>query len=305
MALFKESINCWSDWGRVYQSIPAFCDLAQAILKKENLPLYNLEHLTPGTNAVFKVGEYVIKIFAPTESGIDQSSDLKTEIFSINRAKSLGVLTPKIIAVGFIEDSYRFDYIITEYIESKLFHDFSSDMSNCEKLLFGRKLREITDTLNTSCESFNSLDIILDKERNVRWNRYQDSFKEERLSYITGYDYGNRVFVHGDLCSDNILISQKGDIYIIDFADSVVAPICYEHGHIAVELFDFTRSYTKGFFGDCSVEELTDICFNGLLIHDFGADIIKEHVGDELGFHTLEELYKQIKGKIYASISNS
>jgi hypothetical protein len=65
MQIFTEQINSWDDWGKLFQSIPAFTPLVERIFHKENLPLANIENLHPGTNAVFRVGEYVIKIFAP------------------------------------------------------------------------------------------------------------------------------------------------------------------------------------------------------------------------------------------------
>ena len=62
MSLFTAQINNWDDWGKLFQSISAFTPLVEHIFHKENLPYANIENLKPGTNAVFKVGEYVIKI---------------------------------------------------------------------------------------------------------------------------------------------------------------------------------------------------------------------------------------------------
>jgi len=103
MRLFTGQITNWDEWGNIYQSLPAFASLTEHIFQKENLPLAQIENLTPGTNAVFKVGEYVVKIFAPNESGIDQSLDLQTELFATARANVLGVSAPKLITHGFIE----------------------------------------------------------------------------------------------------------------------------------------------------------------------------------------------------------
>ena len=116
MNVFTAKINNWDDWGRIFQSIPTFSPLVEYILQKENLPPAEIENLTPGTNAVFRVGKYVIKIFAPAESGIDQTLDLHTELFSTRRANELGVAAPKLITDGYVDDKYRFGYMITEYI---------------------------------------------------------------------------------------------------------------------------------------------------------------------------------------------
>ena len=59
-ALFTEAVESWRDWGRVYQSIPAFTPLAKEIFRREGLPWQPLSPLTPGTNGVFRSGELVV-----------------------------------------------------------------------------------------------------------------------------------------------------------------------------------------------------------------------------------------------------
>ena len=52
--LFSETIQNWDDWGRVFQSIPAFTPLVREIFRREGLPFAPLQNLTPGTNGVFR-----------------------------------------------------------------------------------------------------------------------------------------------------------------------------------------------------------------------------------------------------------
>jgi thiamine kinase-like enzyme len=298
MSLFTEQINSWQDWGRVFQSISAFTPLVEHIMDKENLTPAKIENLTPGTNAVFKVGSYIVKIFAPAESGIDQTPDLQTELFAVQRANEIGVSAPKLTADGFVEDKYRFAYIITEYIEGVEFTEAVKVMTDEQKIIIGRKLRGVTDKMNTPCKPFNSIDVINDKGRYRRWDKYPERFKAERLAYLQSRNYGEKVFVHGDLCGDNILLTPDGDIYIIDFADAVLAPIVYEHALVAVELFDLNKALLQGYFGIHSSDELTEICFEGLLIHDFGGDIAEQHIGRPDELQCLEDLRRKLKLKI-------
>ena len=298
MRLFTEEINNWQDWSRLFQSIPAFKQMVEHILDKENLPHVKIENLTPGTNAVFKAGSYVIKIFAPAESGIDQTLDLQTELFAVRRANETGVATPKMIADGFVQDKYHFAYMITEYVEGAEFTEAVRGMTDAEKITVGRKLRAVTDKMNTPCEPFNGIDVIKDKGRYHRWDKYPESFKEERLAYIQTHDYGEKVFVHGDLCGDNILITPQGDLNIIDFADAVYAPKVYEHALVVVELFDLDPALLQGYFGDCPMDELIEVCFDGLLIHDFGGDVVEQHIGKQDAFLVLDDLRKELKQKI-------
>ncbi len=297
MSLFIEQINNWSDWGKVYQSISAFAPLVRFILQTEGLREADIERLTPGTNAVFKVGECVIKIFAPPESGFDQTIDLQTELFAMKRAKKLGIDAPKLIASGFVEDKYRFAYMITEYIAGREFCDVITSMTDGEKRAIGVKLRQITDKMNVPCEPFNRIDVIADKERSRRWDKYSASFKAERLSYINERKLGELVFVHGDLCGDNILVKDD-ELYIIDFADAVLAPKNYEHALITAELFDFDPALMGGFFGDFEIDDMTNLCLDGLLIHDFGGDIITHRFGSSDRFSCLDDLKKRIRDRI-------
>lgn len=299
MHLFSEQINNWNDWGNVFQLIPVFSPLVEHILAKEKLPVERIENLTPGTNAVFKAGCYVVKVFAPAESGIDQTLDLQTELFATARANKIGVSAPKMVAHGFVQDKYRFAYMITEYVEGIEFADAVKFMSDDEKIEIGRKLRITTDKMNTACEPFNGINVIEDKGRHQRWDkRYSEHFKAERVIYIKSYNYSDDVFVHGDLCGDNILLTPQGELFIIDFADAVLAPLIYEHALVAVELFDLDPPLLRGYFGEFTANELTDICFNGLLIHDFGGDVVERHIEEPAKITSLnimqERLYKMI-----------
>lgn len=35
---------------------------------------------------------------------------------------------------------------------------------------------------------------------------------------VKNYDVSNKVYVHGDITGDNVMITQNGMLYIIDFA---------------------------------------------------------------------------------------
>jgi thiamine kinase-like enzyme len=296
--LFTGEINNWHDWGEVFQSIPSFSSLVECILAKENLPFSEIRHLTPGTNAVFKAGGNVVKIFAPAETGIDQTSDLQTELFALRRMNESGIPAPRLIAEGIVKDKYCFAYMITEYINGAGFSEAVKTMTDDEKTNIGRKLRALTDAMNTPCDPFNDIDVINDEGRYRRWDTYTEKFRAERIDYIRSHSFGEKVFVHGDLCGDNILLLPGGEIYIIDFADAVLAPKVYEQALVAVELFYFDGAFFHGYFEGYSTDELIELCFNGLLIHDFGGDIADKHVGRFFDIDSLGALKEMLARKI-------
>lgn len=166
-----------------------------------------------------------------------------------------------------------------EHVEGIEVSDIRKRLSIDDKKFIGKQLREITDRLNSSCEDFNGIHI---KERalnNKRWDVFPDSFKKERLEYIKSLTLNDLIYVHGDLNADNILVDNENNVTLIDFADSVLAPKEYELPPLICEVFSFSRPYLEGFFENIDFEDISDKCLSGLLIHDFGANIIKDSIG--------------------------
>ena len=290
---FSAEIHDWASWGNIFRSIEAWTPLIRNIFEKEKIPSGHIGNLTAGTNAVFKVDDYVVKIFAPKEAGFS-GTDLQTEAAAMKHALSLGVSIPKLVTTGKIEDKYFFEYMIMEYINGRGFDEAAAKFSGEEKYAFGRRLRNTTGLLNKPCRQENMIDVIRNTENNRRWDKYSETFRRERLEHINKYNYTEKVFVHGDLCGDNILVANNGEITIIDFADAVMAPAVYEHALVASELFAFEKPFLHGYFGEYNPEELADLCFNGLLIHDFGGDIAEHRIAKAGEFKNLADLRDRI-----------
>ena len=70
--LFWETLQNWADWGRVFADWAAFAPLVREIFRRNGLPMGEVRALPPGTNAVFRVGDLVVKIYAPAETGVGQ-----------------------------------------------------------------------------------------------------------------------------------------------------------------------------------------------------------------------------------------
>jgi len=321
--LFNADIDGWESWSRLFQSKELFEPLVREIFRRHGLSFEGLSGLTPGTNAVFRCGGYVVKLAAPEEVGfgdvseeesesIDETGvqlgepdwidlgDIAAEIFATDFAAKRGVSTPEPVASGTLEDKYRFDYLVTRFISGEEFTQAVRRFSPEEKRAAGKMLRGITDRLNVPCPEMKEVrgtDILRDATRHRRWSVYPERFRRERMERIFSRDFGERVLVHGDLCGDNILVGEGG-LWLIDFADSVLAPRIYEHALIAIELFDFDAELLHGYFGGAGRDELVRLCADGMLIHDYGADILKEHVAMPERFTSLEALDRLISEKL-------
>ena len=194
-----------------------------------------------------------------------------------------------------MKDKYNFAYIIFEYIENILAKTFDS-MTDAEKMNIGRKLREITDRMNTPCESFNHIDVRNDRSRDRCWDRYPEKFKKERLAYINTHNYGENVFVHGDLCGDNLLLAPHKELYIIDFADALLAPKAFEHALLAIES-ELDSMILRGYFEKYSIDEFIEICLSGILLYD-DFETVGELLDKPDDYNTLDDLRGTIRQKI-------
>jgi len=286
--LFTSTIEDGKSWANISQQIDTFKPLIHKIFERKSIPCGSITSTGWSTNAVFRVGNTAIKIFAPKESGHDTARDYPSELFGQARALSLGVPAPKILASGVAKDKYDFPYIVTEWIDGvdirKAFHKMDAD----EKHALGRKLREIADVLNTPCEPFNHIhypSTVISAGYNS-WLEdlgYQKSFLADRMRHIQSLriQQSDLVFCHGDLVPANILQNADGTLHTIDFASSLLAPICVELSYMTF-FFSFDKSFINGFFGETPMHELVDMCLNGFLLSVNGISLLAN--GLDFGF---------------------
>jgi len=243
-----------------------------------------IEKFPHGTNAVYKFGEYVIKLYT--------DNDMETEVYGMKRAAALSVPIPKLIASGVD----RFPYMITEFLNATAMGDIEHKFSYEDKVTFGQKLRIITDKLNTPCDDFNPVDVIKNAKASVGWRDFPESFQKERLEYLDKLVVENKVYCHGDLNPDNIFVSENWDLYLIDFADATYAPAGYEQALVASQVFCFEKPYMLGYFGDYNAGDIADLCAAWLPVHDTGYNTLRANIGNEItSFKVMRErLYEYI-----------
>ena len=305
MNLFVKQLDKWDDWHDEKKSVSAFALLIEYIMKKEKLPVAAIENLTPGTNAVFKVGEYAVKIFVPSEmyeaENKGYGTDVNIELFGMEWANKMGVPSPKLIAHGIVEDKYLFRYMIMEHVRGVELDKFEDRLSYEDKVTIGRNVRKITDKLNLPCENFTPIDIMEFAINNEGWKNegFPESFLAELSEYLKDFEMGQKVYCHGDFHEGNILVDENMNVSLIDFADAMYAPAEYELVYIVSSLFGFEKPYMEGFFGeDYCVDAVLELCMTWLPIHAWSHGLLADIIGPAAEIKSFSVMRKRLRDLI-------
>ena len=272
--LFNEPIHNWSEWGAIFQSIEAFTPLAKEIFRRERLAFPGLENLTPGTNVVFRAGDYVVKIFAPRESGMEPQLDYSNESAVCGALTRWGISTPRLIAHGKIQDTYLFYYLVTEYCPGEEAGQWMENANPGQLEDFIRQLKGLLQTLRRPAEGLiPPVDLLGRALANPRLERLPVSLRDEMTERAVRLNLADPVLVHGDLTGENILIGADNRPIIIDCADACLAPWWYELAPLVFELFH-CRGDLLRLFADTDTEAFVEQVMDAVCIHDFGANML-------------------------------
>lgn len=292
MMLFTEKITDLKDWGGVFQNKTLFLPLAQEIFRQCGLPEPQLENCCAGSNAVFRAGEFILKVFAPEQSGIGGEGEFRAEIFGLERAAKLGIPAPRLLHSGVLADRYIFRWILLEYVQGRLLADAAPCLTSAQWHSLGLQLRHCVERMDTPCDAFTGKPLG-DAASEKRWELFPQSFRQQRKAFLS-QRHTPAVFVHGDLNADNLMVTPDHRLVLIDFADCRTAPYCTELAALVCDAFRFERAYLQGFLGDFHENQLSDELLEGLLRHDYGAWIIRDRLGDPAGILSLSELQKKL-----------
>lgn len=290
------SIKSWDLWCKHFQNIDLFKTLIEEISNLNGLDIKPIFNTYPGTNGVFSMGSYIFKIFVPEEI-VSWSSEYWIELKRGEELKTLNISTPKIVAHGVVERDFKWYYIVYERAEGVLVKDIFNSLTTIEK-------RNIVDQLVEFIQKFQSVEVETDK----RFHTYDSSIdrycfldsngKSDLKRYLNSINLEDIVAVHGDLTADNIIYNE-GKITIIDFGDSREAPTFYEYSPIIFDLLDCDSEVISYFFERIGIEPNCHLIINSILIHDFGGDIIKELLREQIDkMITFPYLLEILKDKI-------
>ena len=276
MCLFKGRIQNWDDWSKVYMDVELFRPLIEYIAKKHAIEYEEIIPQGFSTNAVFKVGKYIIKLFAPPSSGANTVSDYTAESSAIARALVEGVLVPKLLYRGLIESTYPFYYMVFQYIEGfearKILKNYTID----EKADFVKQIKTMLKAINQKpFETDFSQNIKTRYNMMQKWHRFNVIIQEQVKTMIATLDLGEQVYVHGDITGDNIIIDVYHQAYLIDFADSTIAPYYYEYPSIIFDLFNFDKTLIHLLIKNTDFNTFIEVLYKGTLLHEFGAHFVE------------------------------
>lgn len=277
-ALFTKRIDGWSDWAKVYQDREAFLPLARAIYRSEGLPVpAALGALTPGTNAVFRAGDTVLKVFAPPSSGLDTTYDFQVEMAMLAHAERTHIPTTSLRSAGQIDDAYPFRYLVLAYVDAADAGDALPALAPETGRAFARRMRQLTEALHRPVAGLlPEVDLRQQAITNERLGRLPGPLRDDLIQRAQGLLWQDTVLVHGDLTGENVLVTAAGEPIIIDWADAHVAPAFYELPPVLTDLFRLDADLIRAYAGTDDLRPLIAPLLDGIALHDFGADILIE-----------------------------
>ena len=292
MPLFTQPIHSSEDWAKVYHHAEYWQPLVQAIYQRarlaEQVGLEDIRMLTPGTNAVFRVGNTVVKIMAPEESGMQDAIFGSQELMAHIEAESLGVPVPAIMASGFIHDSYDFEYLVCAHIEGRELGSLWPTWTEDRRTLALTQLKGIVRSLQQGEQYSSGLEPLIERAlTNVRWLQFCPKVRSEVFRRVRGARAQVLLRVHGDItgenvlyCSDDVLSNgdASGSLCLLDFGDSCIAPPEYEYAALVFELFDMDPKLIRTFFRFPNSACFLRVLLPAVLLHDFGADYLAKAV---------------------------
>ena len=293
--LFDAALENWTDWSRHYQDHEAFAGVVEAIHAKHDWPMPEaVEALTPGTNYVVKCGERVLKIYAPASVGMTPETEQAGEIARVEAAIARGVPTPAVLARGCIRTKYDFFYTVMEYAPGQEAGDWLKAANDEEKQQFCQQLTGVLCALHGATVRADMEALKQRALENPRWKPYSETFRREAAERLNAMLLGFGVECHGDLTGENILV-QEGKLTVLDFADGCTAPFWYEWPPLFADLLQGQGKLIAPFLLGMEHEYAAQLMADALLLHDFGADILRKGMLPQMKKEKLPQTLEELR----------
>lgn len=160
------------------------------------------------TKTVYRDGDLAIKLFNEGYS----KSDILNEALNQARVEETGLLVPKVLEVGIFDGRWA---IVSEFVEGKTMAQLMSEQPEKKEELMSR---------------FVDIQLSIHARRAPLLNKLKDKMErkidETSLDATTRYELHTRLesmpkhkkVCHGDYNPSNVIITESGDAYIIDWS---------------------------------------------------------------------------------------
>lgn len=262
--IIPQKIDSLNDWKEFISKEKSITNLAKLIIKKSRISADKIERINIGTNAVFDLGKYILKIYAVNEKSHSAWKDCKREIILSNILQSSPYQVPAIVKTGYIHDRYIVHYNIIEKINGLV--PVSEILCKTNSLGYTLFLKELHNIIHF----FHSLNVNSNIAR--MYSKPIKKYPKEQIEY-TEYlhkylhkNHSNYGIVHGDLTEFNIYFNEKNEIVILDFEDWMYAPSIVEYPTICFELLKELQIISD-FFENMSSSGAIEMLIAAILLH--------------------------------------
>ena len=288
--IIQDKITSLVEWKRFVSEHFSITEIAKKVLSECNIGHSQFKRINIGTNAVFDLGNTILKIYATHEELPDAKMDYKRELLLSDALKGAPFRVPSIIEAGCIYDRYPIYYVLLQKMDG--LHPFfdKQNISNVsEQRMRMNDLRNAVKYINTypmaaHIATYYSKPL---KKYSIENDEYM--YYLQRYFKHSMYDMG---IVHGDLSETNIYLDNEDNIVVLDFEDWMYAPIFVEYPTICFELLK-TAQNIQVYFDKTSFIELVEMLMAGILLHNESTRFLKKislKMGMPEKFPTIGEL---------------
>lgn len=282
-------LNDLADWKDFLKNDDSIIKIINSILDQCNIDIHSVKRIEFGTNAVFDLGNYILKIYAVNEKSSSELDCIREIILSKLLMPSY-YRVPSIIKTGHIEDRYTIYYIIMEKFNCLVpVRNVLSDINSVDYTIFLKELHAIINYIHSLKVDSNIISLYSKPIMG------ELSKCNEYVQYVNNYLFNNRLefgIVHGDLSETNIYFNKEGEIIILDFEDWMYAPFIAEYPTICFELLK-TPNIINDFFSNIAKNNLIEMLIAGILLHHESTrflKIIASKIGNNTEFPSLKEM---------------
>lgn len=271
----------WDNWGTLMCDVALFSPLVSEALAAHCLPLAPIEAGYPGTHAVFRAGNFVVKLYAPLDI-----SDEYAERRCYRAARGIPLI-PKLYGEGVLHaGGYDWPYIILEHMAGTAVRDIWATMGAHARTEAMRALGTWAKAYHALPDPFSPASPLSTKGfvNNRRATATQTAVKLGHFGEMALHNFDalcareRPVLIHGDLTEDHLLI-RNGKYAVIDLADSMM---CFPQAEWICVWFELTRRDPDPFYAfleasgrNWTVQARKDM-MTAALLHRFGANILSD-----------------------------